>query len=986
MSAIIGALRADLSASVGKFADDMGKAAQEVQKFGKKAARVGRDLSAAGRSLTTGLTLPLLALGAGAIKVSMDFEKAMTEVSISTQATTAEMALLEAQARAIGKSTVFSAEEAAQAIDMLAKNGLGVTDILGGAAEAATNLAAAAGSELEPAAAAVTDAMSQFKIEAADLPAAVNQITGAVNESKLSFEDFTLASGQAGGVAGALGVSFEDFNATLAATSPLFSSGSDAGTSFKTFLQRLVPTTTAAATAIRAANLEFFNADGSMKSMTDIAEQLRVGLGGLSDEAKNEALKDIFGTDAMRTAIGLMDQGAAGLTRVKDAIAATDAQAQAAKRMEGLSGQLEQLKGAAEELGIAIGDSGLLEFITGLVVGAADFIDKLSALNPEILKWAVVLGGIVAVVGPVLMFLGAMASGISAIIAILPLITAAIGFLWTAILGPIGLVIAAIVGLGIVWAVWGDDITRIVKAAIDVFPLLYRAVKAWLVDKMAGLLVFVGKKVVAFIEPFRKLYDAVVGHSWIPDMVTEVGDWMSQLPARMGKPTDEAVKRVEDGFRGLAESISSELANMELPQATEQANGFRQKLADLAKEAREAGASTQAVAQAVRVLNTQIDRFEQAGLSEEAADFARETERSARAVRDFARGGLPPLAARLEEVDDKYEQLRTRIQDAIDENRVLAETNEAARATMVSLEAQLVDLAAAHGQATAAARAQYEAEEAIANLRAQREAQDIQGDIAEAQRAAGGSASNRQDERRQIQEQLDRQRIDAQIKLAEMEAARTEAVMAGDQAEAQRLAGLITLQREYYDIVTATTANQIQSAREIDSAFDSFTDSLSDDLDDMIMDLDFSLDGFKDTFRQLISDLFKPARDEAASAVSGLLKSGVKAIMGRFAGGFATGGTIPAGHWGIAGERGPEPIFAGSKPVQVTSNGDAFAAAGGERSGGPMIMIDARGAGKREIDELKGVLDRMDRTFETRVVQASNDGLMRGKIKPPSFG
>jgi hypothetical protein len=40
-----------------------------------------------------------------------------------------------------------------------------------------------------------------------------------------------------------------------------------------------------------------------------------------------------------------------------------------------------------------------------------------------------------------------------------------------------------------------------------------------------------------------------------------------------------------------------------------------------------------------------------------------------------------------------------------------------------------------------------------------------------------------------------------------------------------------------------------------------------------------------------------------------------------FGGFFATGGTLQPGHWGIAGENGPEPIFAGAVPVHVTPNG-----------------------------------------------------------------
>lgn len=40
-----------------------------------------------------------------------------------------------------------------------------------------------------------------------------------------------------------------------------------------------------------------------------------------------------------------------------------------------------------------------------------------------------------------------------------------------------------------------------------------------------------------------------------------------------------------------------------------------------------------------------------------------------------------------------------------------------------------------------------------------------------------------------------------------------------------------------------------------------------------------------------------------------------------FGGFFAKGGTLQPGQWGIAGENGPEPIFAGARPLHVTPNG-----------------------------------------------------------------
>jgi TP901 family phage tail tape measure protein len=164
--------------------------------------------------------------------------------------------------------------EAAEAINELVANGLTLQDVMGGAAEGTVSLANATGAQFATAATVASDTMSIFGIQADEMMTAVNGITGVVNSSKFGINDYALALAQGGGVAASLGVSFEDFNASITATSSLFSSGSDAGTSYKTFLQRLVPQSKEASSAMRDLGLEFFNADGSMKGMAEIAGEL----------------------------------------------------------------------------------------------------------------------------------------------------------------------------------------------------------------------------------------------------------------------------------------------------------------------------------------------------------------------------------------------------------------------------------------------------------------------------------------------------------------------------------------------------------------------------------------------------------------------------------------------------------------------------------------------------------------------------------------
>lgn len=408
MADVISRLSVLLSLDTAAFEQGADISEKRLKKMEREFTKLGDKISAVGKKFSLAITTPVLAAGAAVVKSSADFEASMIKLGISSQATAAEMREMSDLALKLGKDTIFGASDAANAMDELAKTGLSAREILDGAATAAVNLASATGSELSPAANAITDTMQQFGLSTAQLPDAVNQITGAVNQSKLDFADYALAIGQAGGVAGGLGVDFTDFNTVLAATSSLFASGSDAGTSFKTFLTALTGNSKQAKEAIDQFGLSFFDANGGLRSMAEIAEELRGKLGGLNDQAKTEVLKKIFGTDAMRTAIALMDQGADGLDKVAAAIKRTDAAAQAQERLKGFYGQLENLKGAVETLAIRIGQSGVLEAFTALITKIGDFVDWLSEVNPGILRFTVVAGGIVAAVGPAALAIGAL--------------------------------------------------------------------------------------------------------------------------------------------------------------------------------------------------------------------------------------------------------------------------------------------------------------------------------------------------------------------------------------------------------------------------------------------------------------------------------------------------------------------------------------------------------------------------------------------------
>lgn len=210
--------------------------------------------------------------------------------------------------------------------------------------------------------------------------------------------------------------------------------------------------------------------------------------------------------------------------------------------------------------------------------------------------------------------------------------------------------------------------------------------------------------------------------------------------------------------------------------------------------------------------------------------------------------------------------------------------------------------------------------------------------------------------------------MDAQIELASLQAEHLKAEQEGDVQQMDRLATQIKLQEQLADLVSNTTAQQILAADKIQSELIDLVEGLKSGVSDLFTDWEGGVKKIKNAMAEWLTSFLQR---QAGNLITNLVPG--------FAGFFAEGGRIPAGQWGVVGEDGPEKVYAGASGLSVSSNEESF----GGGSGG--FYIDARGAGPREVDELRRMFENMDANFNRRVVHASNQGLMRGKIQPPSF-
>lgn len=371
MATELGRMMAVLGLDSSGFSSGLKTAEKDVEGFGSK---VGGSAKLAGVAVA-GIGVAAVAGIGASVLAAAGFEKSIDQVGAVADATEKEMKSLGDTALRIGKDTAYSATEAASAMEMLAANGLTVDQILNGAADAAVNLAAAGGADLALAADVASTAMKSWGLQASDMTDVVNRVAGAANVSRFGVEDMSLAIAQGGGIAAAMGVSFADFTTAIAGSADLFASGSDAGTSFKTMLQKLASPAGEGKKALDKLGISVYDAAGNMRSLPEIAGELNRVFGDMAQVDRDKYMSDIFGSDGIRAAIGLMRQGEDGFNQMSETMGQTDAAAIAATRMGNLSGAFEQLKGTIEVLMIEFGMK-LIPILTVATKWLADNLPK----------------------------------------------------------------------------------------------------------------------------------------------------------------------------------------------------------------------------------------------------------------------------------------------------------------------------------------------------------------------------------------------------------------------------------------------------------------------------------------------------------------------------------------------------------------------------------------------------------------------------------
>ncbi|MFL1999478.1 phage tail tape measure protein [Microbacterium sp. A1-JK] len=349
----------------------------------QKTASAGSEIEKLNQKRQAFTALGGLALGFGAAAVAgvglaiskfADFDQAMSNVQASTHESATNMGLLRDAALDAGASTVYSATEAAGAIEELAKAGVSTKDILSGGLAGALDLAAAGQLGVARAAEITSTALNQFGLQGDEAAHVADVLAAGAGKAMGSVDDLAQGLKFVGPVAASMGVSLEETTGVLALFAQQGIIGEQAGTSLRGVLASLTSPSATARKEIERLGLTLYDSQGEFLGLENAAAQLSGAYKTMDGASRDASLGVIFGRETVTAATALYQAGAQGVAQWTQAVDDSGYAAQTARdRLDNLAGDLEGLSGAFDTALIQTGSAAndvlrdMVQMLTGLV-------------------------------------------------------------------------------------------------------------------------------------------------------------------------------------------------------------------------------------------------------------------------------------------------------------------------------------------------------------------------------------------------------------------------------------------------------------------------------------------------------------------------------------------------------------------------------------------------------------------------------------------
>lgn len=388
---------AELTESIKKLTEEQEKAAEEAKKFGTTGSQafeiVGDALVAAG--IVNGLGQIKNAF-TECVRVAADFEEQMSAVEAIANANDSQMEALAAEAKELGATTIYTAQQSAEGMKYMAMAGWTAEDMLNGM-QGMTTLAAAAGEDLGMVSDIVTDSLTAFGLKASDTAHFADVLAQAANKSNTDIAIMGDTFKYSAAVAGALGYSIEDVATMIGLMANSGIKGSRAGTSLRNIFNGLLGDITLTSRAFGEVEYSAVNADGTMKGLAETVSDLRYYFSQMTESEQVANALDIAQMYGYNGLLAIINSSEADFNSLYDSInnCTGAAQRMAKVKLDNLNGDVTLMNSAMEALQSTVGEqfNPELRELTQLGTEGINWMNQMIQDNPELTKGIMVGAG-----------------------------------------------------------------------------------------------------------------------------------------------------------------------------------------------------------------------------------------------------------------------------------------------------------------------------------------------------------------------------------------------------------------------------------------------------------------------------------------------------------------------------------------------------------------------------------------------------------------
>ena len=448
-----------------------------ISRSKRQMEKTGSQFKSAGKKITAGVTAPILGIGIASLKMSADFDDSMREVNSLIGLPAKGFKDLKQEIRSTAKDLGLKLGDGAKAAYQAISAGIPQEELTG-FLKVAGKSAVAGVSNLETSVGLLTKSMDAYGDKSVSVSELSDQLFATVKGGVTNFEELAGALPNATGLAAALGVESKELLGILARTTKVSDSTSGAVTRISSAMGAILKPSKDMSDLLEAAGIESAKAEIETNGLTSTLLKLRkAAKGNETVVAKAFGRKEAIllmsdlalNTDAWRVNIDAVSNSSGAMAAAFEEID------------KGPGRAFAKMAAATSELSIQIGDI-LMPAILPVISTISSWVTTLGELDSGLLRVGVVIAGVAASLGPLLIGAGMLVSSFAGAIPIITGMTAGVGGLTgvfgvvaTVLTGPVGLAIVGFIALGaLVIANWDRvkaGITSVIQFISNEFTL-----------------------------------------------------------------------------------------------------------------------------------------------------------------------------------------------------------------------------------------------------------------------------------------------------------------------------------------------------------------------------------------------------------------------------------------------------------------------------------------------------------------------------------